>query len=436
VIALVLLLALPTPTERWGLEGKDAAFFEKVAGIAEEGANMRRARAYLDKFAKKPDGAVLRGLGCLFERKESTPNQKRNAHVLFLVLTGRDVATPDADVWFGIVEPLSRKHRKPAHPSQGEVRAAVLLGAQALYHHLDEHNVLRSAQYESQNKLVYGPPSIGETCIALLALHRSGLPKNNPALQTWLARCRALYGTKHYEKLYKEDSRFAPSPTAYRAHFDTVGLAWANAELGGEPIPGLDKKLYAMLSRHAKFAVGWAESRTGVLGALQAMKRAGLKLQDRPLADFEKWWRRRIEKAMPRNLVSDYWLHGVLRQLAVCVRLRRPETTAKQLRSDPLFSAFVERYPRYHGNAIANDVLTRNYWHLDGSLLDALELREVVIEGRRVNIALHDQSYLIRRQDDDGMFRVLPAHLGVSPPYRTAAALLVLCGGLTYRRGN
>ena len=431
--ALLLFLALANPVERWGLQDKDAGFFERIETIAEAGANTRRARAYLEEFAKQPDGDVLRGLGCLFEREESTPEQKRNAHVLLLVLTGRDVKTPDADVWFGVVEPLTREYRTPKHPSKGEVRAAILLAAQSLYLHLDKVGSVRLAWRKSQTEWEYGPPSVGMTCLALVALHRAGLPKNDPALQLWLARCRQLYGSKFYEELHKKNVWFQRARKNYGQGLDCAGLAWANAELGGDPIRGIDKELYEMLSRAGGGKTRWNHVPYWALSALRAMKRAGVKLNDRKLAETEAWLRRAARRDMEHNALNGYALGYHANALAVCVRLRRPDTTAQQLRQDPIFRAYLQRRTAYYEHVVQHDLPFHAHWGDWSRLADLLDARMVKVDGRAVDITLHDLSYAIRRQKDDGSFVEGMGRLYVASPLRTAEVLLGLTGGLRYR---
>ena len=233
-MTILLLLALETVAQRWGLADAKPEFFERVARLADHGASTEAARAYLDVFAKKPEPAVLRGLGWLLEREASTPEQRRRAHVLLLVLTGRDVRTPDPDLWRSILGTKDREYVRPSHPSAGEVRAAILTGAAWLYRQLDEHGLLRSTVDQGERR-EFGPVSVGDTSAALLALHRSGLPKRDASLQLWLARARKMHGSKLLARARKEWIWWKNHWHNRYSDRDLVSLSWGGRRARRRP---------------------------------------------------------------------------------------------------------------------------------------------------------------------------------------------------------
>ena len=128
------------------------------------------------------------------------------------------------------------------------------------------------------------------------------------------------------------------------------------------------------------------------------------------------------------------WLRHGLAPLAVAILIQRPDTTAKQLRNDPLFATYLKRFPASELASTKRDWHDGPAWEYGRVLHAALDRREMMIGGRRIDVFVHDVGIAVRKQADSGMFLPQGGSLGISPEQRTARILLALSGGLAYRR--
>ena len=417
----LLLLAAPVFADKWGLEDKDAKFFERVREVAAEGATVKRARAFREQYAKQPDPDLLRGLGWLVGDEKSSLDARRGAHILLLVLSGADVKTPDPDIWFAHIERLAKNYVKPRPPSAGEVRAAIQLGAAWLYAELDTHGILRQQRWHPREKRKIDVPSIYDTAIAVVALHRCGVPRNDPLLKLTLITCAAMIDTPRYREqravVYVGPEQSRVNDALYR---DYAMLVWALAEFEGELPNDAAKRILRWPQRHT--TMHWDRHR-GLL-ALRALQRRGEKFPLRSIARIEKEMRRTLTQAKAEYDYIHWGLDGAI--LTSAIKLQRPKTTPEQLRSDAAIARHVP-YVFKHGAVIASG----HAWHLltAATVRDDLQLRTLAASKGRGNPYEKGVLHLIERQTPAGDWKPFandpPAHL-------TGPALIFLAGETEY----
>ena len=417
----LLLLAAPLFADKWGLEDKDAKFFERVRAAAEEGATVKRARAFRDQYAKQPDADLLRGLGWLVGDEKSSLDARRGAHILLLVLTGTDVKTPDPDIWFAHIERLAKKYVKPRPPSAGEVRASIQIGAAWLYADLDKQGILRTPRWHLKEKRKFDAPSIYDTAIAVVALRRCGVPRNDPLLKLTLITCAAMIDTPRYKKqravVFVGPEHARVNDSLYR---DYAMLVWALAEFEAELPKDAAKRILRWPQRHD--TVHWDRHR-GLL-ALRALQRRGEKFPLRSIARIEKEMRRTLTQAKAEHDYIHWSLDGAI--LTSAIKLQRPKTTPGQLRSDAAIARHVP-YVFKHGAVIASNhdrhLLTA------ATVRDDLQLRTFAASKGRGNPYEKGVLHLIEQQTPVGDWKPVanrpPAHL-------TGPALIFLAGETAY----
>ena len=299
---------------------------------AQDGTTIKRARVFRDAFAKAPKLGELRALARRIGDVKASLASRRGAHILLLVTTGIDVQAPDPDRWMGH---LQGPYRKPESPNPGEVRAAILLGSAWLYRQLDEKLILRQKFPHAKVKHGIDPPSVAETAIALIALHRCGVPKNDPLIVQTLITLAATVDTPRYRKAravhYVGPGR-GPDNSLYH---DYACLVWAQAELGAE----LPKDAAKRILKWAAKGDRYRRDQYHAFTALRALRRRGVEFDVRQLRAWERSGRSSMREA---GATPDYiWRGWGAGGLLHIIKILHPGTSPAQLRDAPAFAPHV-----------------------------------------------------------------------------------------------
>ncbi len=342
---------------------EDAPDVRTPSAAGREAALLGLDAAACARFLRSaPDFDLLAAAAALLKNEDRSV--RVGAHALLMAASGKRLAA-DPLIWKSWVAAKRNSFEPPAEPSEGAVAAAILRGREFLRTRLLRNGYCADNWDSDRSKM-------GATALALLALRKSGMKRNDPVIESTLEKTLLLF-----DKAKRPALRKLPSATET---YTAALLAMLLAELDRERFKLVLDTLGSRLARGQMRNGGWtylagygtgkswltgdaSNTQYAVLG-LRALRRAGVTVQDELWEKAAAYWRDRINEHQgwpyspgvawdPMRRIS-MTAAGVA-SLAICLEALEPGKAREKIDSDETIQAglhglgrllFLDEYAR------------------------------------------------------------------------------------------